>query len=94
MSEFLHDDADDADDDDRAMTIPQCFLLITAELKRVFFLFQNNPKELDPSSKTNLVLGNCFGLKNHHLKTKEIRQASHFRQKARATWFSLHLSIS
>ena len=34
MSEFLHDDADDADDDDRAMTIPQRFLLITAELKK------------------------------------------------------------
>ena len=35
--------------------------------------FLNNPKDLDPSYKTNLDLWDCFGRKNLCLITEEIR---------------------
>ena len=37
------------------------------------FPFLNNPKDLDPSYKMDLDLGNCFGRKKHSLITEEIR---------------------
>ena len=35
--------------------------------------FLNNPKDLDPSYKMDLDLWDCFGRKNLHLITEEIR---------------------
>ena len=35
--------------------------------------FLNNPKDLDPSCKTDLDFWDCFGRKKHHLISEEIR---------------------
>ena len=37
-----------------------------------FFPFQNNPKDLDPSYKTDLDFWDCFGKEKLHLITEEI----------------------
>ena len=37
---------------------------------RGFFLFQNNPKYLDPSSKTDLDFRDCLGRKHAFFLTK------------------------
>ena len=34
---------------------------ISSVIRRGFFSFQNNPKVLDPSSKTDLELWHCLG---------------------------------
>ena len=34
---------------------------ISSVIRRSFFFFQNNPKDLDPSYKTDLDLLNCLG---------------------------------
>ena len=34
---------------------------ISSVIRRVFFSFQNNPKVLDPSCKTDLELWHCLG---------------------------------
>ena len=37
---------------------------ISSVIRRSFFFFQNNPKDLDPSCKTDLELLDCLGRVN------------------------------
>ena len=54
------------------LTGPYSMFFITANLiyrissgiRRSFFFFQNNPKDLDPSCKTDLDLWDCLGRVN------------------------------
>ena len=34
---------------------------ISSDIRQIFFSFQNNPKDLDPSYKTDVDLWDCFG---------------------------------
>ena len=47
---------------DKLNTVSECLTYrISSVIRRVFFSFQNNPKVLDPSCKTDLELWHCLG---------------------------------
>ena len=53
--------------------------------------FLNNPKDLDPSYKTDLDLWDCFGRKNLRLITEEIRYICSQTQSAYVTFIFISL---